>query len=631
MALAIVSCGKEPLVQEENPFVQGENPQIDGSGRLEASAPDFELVNFDETKITISQSGSSAPAFAWQEGDVLGVIPMDGKTLQTNFEVKEVNSDPKTATFDGGMWTLKEGKEYAAYYPFQMKTATSKSKLEYSFTGQGQWANNSLAHLSAYDYLYASSVVPDGKMASFSFRHLISIVRLQITVPEDDTFTSVTLESDTPWFANTSSLDLSDGTMSALETVDSFTLPLFNIKVSAGGVLTVWFAMLPTDVLGGKTVSLILQGSQMYPVASIDIDGAIEAGKAYSYSCDMRTYENLSASGTANCYIVNKPGEYRFNASVKGCSTESVGKPDGAAVLWESFGTSETPEVGSIVQNVMYGLGYIHFTTPPTLTDGNAVIAVTDGSGNILWSWHIWVCSGFDPSATKQKYNNDAGTMMDRNLGATSATPGDVRALGLLYQWGRKDPFLGGNAINSTTTVASTLSWPSPEPTSSHISGNNTLKFAIANPTTFIYNTSPWDWYCVSTAYRNDMLWASTKTMYDPCPRGWKVPPGDRTGIWGKPLGVAGYTKDTWDSNNIGINFGATRIKFGNGTIWYPAAGYLDCDDGWLNAVGSEGRYWSYSLNGTYAYALSFNSKGTINASEVYYRGFGLSVRCLAE
>ena len=36
------------------------------------------------------------------------------------------------------------------------------------------------------------------------------------------------------------------------------------------------------------------------------------------------------------------------------------------------------------------------------------------------------------------------------NLSATSATPGDVGALRLLHQWGRKDPFMGPLALRRT-------------------------------------------------------------------------------------------------------------------------------------------------------------------------------------
>ena len=82
---------------------------------------------------------------------------------------------------------------------------------------------------------------------------------------------------------------------------------------------------------------------------------------------------------------------------------------------------------------------------------------------------------------------------MDRNLGATSATPGDVGALGLLYQWGRKDPFLGSSSISSDTMAKSTLTWPSAV---SSNSTNGTIDYAVEHPTTFIVsNVYNLDWY----------------------------------------------------------------------------------------------------------------------------------------
>ena len=160
--------------------------------------------------------------------------------------------------------------------------------------------------------------------------------------------------------------------------------------------------------------------------------------------------------------------------------------------------------------------------------EGNAVIAAKDADGNILWSWHIWLTD--QPQA--QVYNNDAGTMMDRNLGATSATPSDVGALGLLYQWGRKDPFLGSSSISSNTIAKSTITWPSAV---SSDSSNGTIEYATAHPTTFItYNWSNYDWYYTGSSSTDDTRWttsSSDKSIYDPCPAGWRVP--DK-GIWSK-------------------------------------------------------------------------------------------------
>lgn len=57
---------------------------------------------------------------------------------------------------------------------------------------------------------------------------------------------------------------------------------------------------------------------------------------------------------------------------------------------------------------------------------------------------------------------DEAGTMMDRNLGATSATPDEPGSFGLMYQWGRKDPFCGVAELASgkSTKLSTKAQWP---------------------------------------------------------------------------------------------------------------------------------------------------------------------------
>ena len=200
-----------------------------------------------------------------------------------------------------------------------------------------------------------------------------------------------------------------------------------------------------------------------------------------SYDLNVSSATDLSALGSANCYIVSNGGIYKFK-TVKGNSTESVGNIASASILWETFGTSTAPVPADLIKAFCYKDGYIAFQTADTFKEGNAVIAAKDADGNILWSWHIWLTD--QPQG--QVYYNNAGTMMDRNLGATSATPGDVGALGLLYQWGRKDPFLGSSSISSNTLAKSTIAWPYDV---SSDSSTGTIAYATAHPTTFItYN-----------------------------------------------------------------------------------------------------------------------------------------------
>ncbi len=343
-----------------------------------------------------------------------------------------------------------------------------------------------------------------------------------------------------------------------------------------------------------------------------------------SYDLNVSSATDLSSSGSANCYIVSNGGLYKFK-TVKGNSTESVGNVAAASILWETFGTSVAPVPTDLIKAFCYKDGYIAFQTADTYKEGNAVIAAKDASGTILWSWHIWLTD----QPVGQVYYNNAGTMMDRNLGATSATPGDVGALGLLYQWGRKDPFLGSSSISSNTLAKSTITWPSAVSTSS---SRGTVDYVTSNPTVFVYaSSSPYDWHYSSS---DNTLWtnsSSTKSIYDPCPAGWRVQDGGGNGVWSKALGSSSsFTQSSlYNSANEGMNFSG---KFGSASaIWYPASGYRDNGGGSLNLVGFHGRYWSASPNNYYAYALDFSYNGHVDPSSYDLRALGQSVRCLQE
>ena len=343
---------------------------------------------------------------------------------------------------------------------------------------------------------------------------------------------------------------------------------------------------------------------------------------------EYRTYgkarfQVLSSPESANSYIVSEPGFYTLE-TVKGNSSQSVGKVASAAVLWESFGTSTTPRVGDLIKKVAYNNGYLYFQTADTFREGNAVIAVKDANGRILWSWHIWLTD--QPQG--QEYFNNAGTMMDRNLGATSTAPGDAGALGLLYQWGRKDPFLGSASILSNNIASSTITWPSAVMSDS---SNGTIAYVTANPMTFImHNNSNRDWHYTGSDETDKTRWTTSeanKSIYDPCPAGWRVPDGGSNGVWSKALGSSSNFNNTYNSTNEGMNFSG-KISSAS-TIWYPASGYRYYYDGSLNDVGNSGFYWSASPYNNNAYSLGFICYGEVDPSFYDFRANGLSVRCL--
>ena len=322
---------------------------------------------------------------------------------------------------------------------------------------------------------------------------------------------------------------------------------------------------------------------------------------------------NLSENGTANSYIVSAAGSYEFTPT-KGNSNESVGTISSVEVLWESFGPGNVQK-GDIIKSVSYD-GKIAFQTADTSKEGNAVIATKDASGNILWSWHIWLTD--EPQG--QVYYNNAGTMMDRDLGAP-----DPVSNGLLYQWGRKDPFLGG--IYCITGDESTITWPSAVASDA---SNGTIEYATANPTTFITsNNHNNDWYYTGDSSTDNTRWAESvkaKSIYDPCPAGWRVPDGGADGVWSKALGSPSEFK-----HEIYLYYFNFAGKLGSdANIIYPVSHFIDANQGKRVDFGASS-YWSASPSSNDTYTLTISYMGYIYPSSYKNRAYGYSIRCLKE
>lgn len=336
-------------------------------------------------------------------------------------------------------------------------------------------------------------------------------------------------------------------------------------------------------------------------------------------------YVDISATGTANCYIVSDTGAYKFSPT-RGNTSTSVGSINSVDVLWESRGTGAST-AGSLVKSVSYNNGYINFITPEIFEEGNAVIAAKNSAGKILWSWHIWLTD-----APKENVYGSAGSMMDRNLGALTSGVEEYNTAGLLYQWGRKDPFLGANSMrdNDPTKKGSSATWPSAVE-SSETTG--TIAYAIENPMTFItYNTNNYDWYYTSDNSTDHTRWNAVKTEYDPCPAGWRVPDGGDNSIWSK----SGYPgSGSWDYSYHTKYFYIDGEKVG-----YPAAPFLSGKTGTIyepeEAEGWDGCYWSCttnpSSNPTPIYGLQIIYPGrTSTTYSTTGLSYGYSIRCQKE
>ena len=439
--------------------------------------------------------------------------------------------------------------------------------------------------------------------------------------------TTITAKSDDGGFTASCSVTV----VAKIINVSSLSLSIAELTLTEGDSETIIATVKPDDATD-KTVTWSTSDES---IATVDggIITAIKEGTATitaktgdkEATCSVivspRSYQNLSENGTANCYVISSKGAYRFKADVKGGTSVSIGNPYTAEVLWESFGTNDTPNVGDVVSNVKFTDGFISFISGK---EGNAVIAAKDSNGVILWSWHIWVCDGYNLEDSAIVYKNDAGIMMDRNLGALSAEKGSNLGFGLLYQWGRKDPFMSSYVRGGTTPAKTTGTWPSPVFDNSVLDSDpvvtgDTKQYQIEHPMTFIRSRS---------GNKTDgSTWSIEKSESDPCPYGWKIPDE----VWSKAIGSKDQImySGLWDDENNGID---GQQLFGTST-WYPAGSEIDGRTGeltkYFTLAGPNGVY--HGVNSFFAFYKAYD--GLISPSTQFSGGQfnGFFVRCVKE
>lgn len=310
-----------------------------------------------------------------------------------------------------------------------------------------------------------------------------------------------------------------------------------------------------------------------------------------------------AAKAPANCYIVSAPGQYKFPAMM-GNGGEYVKGGAKAEVLWESFGTSVSPSVGDLVTNAGFKNNYVSFEVPETYREGNAVIAVRNSAGKILWSWHIWLTD----QPAECVLPNGAGTIMDRNLGATDKAADRIESYGLLYQWGRKDPFMGEAGWNFVHTAFSAgTEWTNKN---AEIQGE---EYWIANPMDY----TSWDVF-------DETLWEpDKKKRQDPCPAGWRVPAcNENDNFWASVAGCLNNSS-AFKSTEYGLT-----LTISTPSTWFPCVGW-GTDPFSVKESGGQGYYWlayyhnhSYGIHNYYSPVLELESM-------LYH--LNCAVRCIKE
>lgn len=581
------------------------------------------------TKTVIDgELGDSYRNTLWLPEDSIAIM---GQNRANVYKFVNIRTEAdEVGVFDG---SSSQNSVYYALYPYSADARNSYNVFRVYIPSQQKYTPGSFASGAAP--MVAKTA--NGEEGMLSFKNLCGVLVLKLTGEEcisSITFSSKDEAGNWNKISDEWMVDMNYDSIPELVTTDNSGLAV-TVYSEEGVQLkpdepTPFYMVLPpsnhhTFVLTVTTTDgkvMIKEGTKPLNIKRANV--TVAAPLVYTESVSV----DLSAEGTANCYIVSEPGVYSIDASVMGNGVLGIIEDAGFHTDNPSITGSAAELLWSDKASVVAGVSYnkennsIIFSTLGV--EGNAVVALKDEDGTILWSWHIW-CTD-EPQV--QTYKNSAGTfyVLDRNLGATSTHFIDAEASedykGTLYFWGRKDPF---------TSQVHTSSGQR------HLSMN----YTISNPTQ-THSASSWSSNESWMAPHINQAWSDQiKTIYDPCPIGYRVAITD---IWSGFITTSGLY-DTRDLNEMNVEsmdengwtFYLDEEK--TTTSWYPFSRHHlftwggAYGSGWSNVHSG---YWASNLttNGM-KLGMIFNKVSDenieLNTAIYTYDSQGFFVRCMRD
>ena len=410
----------------------------------------------------------------------------------------------------------------------------------------------------------------------------------------------------------------------------------------------------------------------------------------YDYSKEQAsdTYSDATAHGaftavrnTANCYIIRHAGTYMIplvygNAIKNGQENEQSYYPgiegeaprldrfvnhkgagimdpyienndncsaSTASVVWqETSGMISGVSIeGSSQEKGDYdadNVRYLKFTILSSkICQSNAIIAIKDAGGSVIWSWHIWTTNDpellsddivlFNRSSVKYDVfplnclgwvdSNIYPGKGDVTVELEQVTSGNTISVsisqphvnsqsnGVYYQFGRKDPMPRANTLTGFTK------------TQCGATGEKSLSDGIKNPGVLYYFPNDNTEWSTPTYYN---LWTGKlcdtnnlyeqggdiiKTIYDPSPVGYMIPASNAFSAFSDSDSIRHHGNPNIEGD---YNFGWYFITNNNNqTVFFASAGYRDHKDGTVKDTGVGGLYWTANVVAGNGFHLAFN------------------------
>ncbi len=410
----------------------------------------------------------------------------------------------------------------------------------------------------------------------------------------------------------------------------------------------------------------VRMSEQTRKLRSMSEVGSAESPYNLSNSTGAATVEN-----TANCYIINAPGTYSLplvygnaikngaeNSAAYGGTRSSspfvnhLGNRIQHPYIYDNAGCSDLKDAVlvwegrlNMVRDVRLSADRksIVFDIPAaSIRQGNAVVGLRDKSGNIMWSWQLWV-TDYVPGTDMHTmtYSGKQFHIMPVNLGnlvggdetdfASSEAlvrftqkPADgsagksvtikVQQTGKhvitpdchsFYQWGRKDPMISGIKEWYYADHTEIEAIETRQITATGNLGNEFEAELIKTPQTlWIWSVGNSPRYSYTNQWNVGTTAKPVKTVYDPCPVGFRVPGNEFLAFRDVATSAFSFTPYSDYANPAMFHFANTDDGT---TIQFPALGYRSGKTG-SETVSSNGasmtELWTSHANNTEAIAL---------------------------
>ena len=353
----------------------------------------------------------------------------------------------------------------------------------------------------------------------------------------------------------------------------------------------------------------------------------------------------------------------------------SGNKATQASIVW-----SDQPDlitIGSSPIKNYLGVDYVEFEVPKGddthgIRSGNAVIAVKNAAGTVMWSWHLWfakpealntiACTNHQGYIYKFTQNTlgyaylaweETPYAQDRKCRVTlQPTAGNTNSsqkgivyitlkayskkedMATLYEFGRKDAFPGTDAFYPNSNSFSA------------VNGTQTIGTAIQNPGIMYY--APFVGFYTKTYFN---LWSANnaelskwendnvivKTVYDPCPAGFRMPQSNAFTGFTTTGGDVPVSQPERINKVGGFDRGYTfkTSPSSTNTIYFPALSYRYTGDGTLKSGENKGSYWTAAPSndgvGMNAFYFYFDDTWAIFPYRPLARSYGFNVRPVAD